>query len=269
MIKFSILIAHYNNFEYFKDCYQSILNQTYQDFEVIIVDDCSTDGSYEKVKDWVKDDSRFKVFQNEENKGVGYTKKRCIDLANGEYCAFLDPDDAISPNALQCSLENFVSHQIVAVYSQIQMCDSHLNFIKLFPNQQQIENGNNLFLNIFFEVNHFFVFKREAYLKTIGIDTSLTSAVDQDLYLKLYEIGNFKFIPKANYLYRLHDKGVSQEKSKKEKLNKNWHKVLYNTLKRRNITTIYNKNIDTIENLPKLVFQKENTFFKKLLRKFL
>lgn len=265
---FSILIAHYNNFEYFKDCYQSILNQTYQDFEVIILDDCSTDGSYEKVKDWVKNDSRFKVFQNEENKGVGYTKGKLIELATGEICGFLDPDDAITPNALENSLSHF-SENIIAVYSFIKMCDNQLNFVKLLPNQKQVKNNNPFFLNIFFDVNHFFLFRKKAYLKTEGIDIELTSAVDQDLYLKLYEQGSFKLIKEPHYIYRMHDKGVSQEKSKKGILNKNWDKVLRNTLKRRNTTKIYGKNLNEIENLPRFVFQKENTFLKKLLRKLL
>lgn len=267
-MKFSILIAHYNNFEYFKDCYQSIINQTFKNFEVIILDDHSTDDSYEKVKDWVKNDSRFKVFQNEENKGVGYTKAKLIELATGEICGFLDPDDAIAPNALKNSLLHF-SEDIIAVYSFIKMCDNQLNFVKLFPNQKQVENNNPCFLNIFFDVNHFFLFRKNAYLKTEGIDPELTSAVDQDLYLKLYEQGSFKLIKEPHYIYRMHDKGVSQEKSKKGMLNKNWDKVLRNTLKRRNIDKIYGKNIHEIENLPNFVFKKENSFFKKLLRKFL
>ncbi|WOC52440.1 hypothetical protein BPO_1793 [Bergeyella porcorum] len=266
-MKFSILIAHYNNFEYFKDCFKSIINQTFQDFEVIIVDDYSTDGSFEKIKELVKEDSRFKIFRNEENKGVGYTKKKCIELANGEICGFLDPDDALATTALEDAINTF-SSEITAVYSKIQICDNQLKFIKLFPGQKQVKNDISSFLNIFFEVNHFFVFKREDYLKTEGINPELTSAVDQDLYLKLYEIGKFKFIPKANYIYRLHDKGVSQAKSKKDTLNHNWHIVLQNTLKRRNITKLYGKKASKISNLPKFVFEKENTFLKKLLRIF-
>lgn len=265
---FSILIAHYNNYHYFIDCYKSIINQTYQDFEVIIVDDCSTDGSLQKIKNLVKEDARFKIFKNEENRGVGFTKKRCVELASGEFCGFVDPDDAITPSALKDAITSF-SDVIVAVYSQIQMCDDNLKFIKLFPGQKQVRNGNRLFLNIFFEANHFFVFKRQAYLKTKGIDETLSSAVDQDLYLKLYETGDFRFILKPNYIYRLHDRGVSQEKSKKEKLNKNWHKVLKNTLDRRGITKIYNIEVEKIDNLPRFIFEKENTFFKRLLRKFL
>ena len=141
-----------------------------------------------------------------------------------------------------------------------------MNFIKLFPNQKQIKNNNPYFLNINFEVNHFFVFRKMSYLKTEGIDPNLTSAVDQDLYLKLYEVGKLKFLPKPNYIYRLHDKGVSQNKLKKEKLYQNWHKVLYNTLKRRNINIIFGKKVSEIENLPKFIFKKENSLLNKIKR---
>ena len=105
-----------------------------------------------------------------------------------------------------------------------------------------------------------------SYLKTEGIDPNLTSAVDQDLYLKLYEVGKLKFLPKPNYIYRLHDKGVSQNKLKKEKLYQNCHKVLYNTLKRRNINIIFGKKVSEIENLPKFIFKKENSLLNKIKR---
>lgn len=266
-MKFSILIAHYNNFEYFKDCYQSIISQTYQDFEVIILDDCSTDDSYEKVKDWVKNDPRFRVFQNEENRGVGYTKHRLIELATGEICGFLDPDDALVKKAVETSINAYKNEKIIATYSQLYLCSPHLEIQGKFPNTRKIRNGNPIFLNINFEIAHFFTFRKTAYLKIEGIDLELTSAVDQDLYLKLYEQGDFKLIKKPLYMYRLHNKGVSQEKSKKEQLNKNWDTTLRNTLKRRHITKIYGKNIAEIENLPNFVSQKENTFLKRLLRK--
>ena len=78
---FSILVAHYNNYEYFKDCYKSIIGQTFQNFEVIIVDDCSTDDSLEKIRNLVSKDQRFKIYTNEENKGVGYTKKKVYRIS--------------------------------------------------------------------------------------------------------------------------------------------------------------------------------------------
>lgn len=268
MIKFSILVAHYNNYNYFTECYDSILKQTYQEYEIVLVDDCSTDDSYQKIIELTKDNPKVKIFRNEENSGVGLTKKRCIDLASGEICGFVDPDDTLTENALQIIIENYSENNIV-VYSQFYECDAKLNPIKLFPHSRAIKNGNKLFFNVFFEATHFFTFKREAYYKTSGINDKLTSAVDQDLYLKLYEIGNFKFVKAPLYYYRIHEKGVSQESSKKEKLHKNWHQTILDTTKRRKIDSLYGEKITDIENLPGFLKVKQNSIFKKIQRKFL
>ncbi|PST44819.1 glycosyl transferase family 2 [Riemerella anatipestifer] len=269
-MKFSILVAHYNNYNYFLDCYKSIINQTHQNFEVILVDDCSNDGSLEKIQNLVKNDIRFKVFKNDENKGVGYTKRKCVELATGDICGFVDPDDAIIPSAIEKSIEKYLEKDtIVATHSNISVCDEKLNYIRDFKGTRKVKNSDSFFFNIDFSVNHFFTFKKLAYDKTSGIDNELTSAVDQDLYLKIYEQGNFAYINENLYLYRIHEKGVSQDKSKKDKLNHNWHKVLLNTLKRRKMSRIYERNIDEINNLPKFLFEKENSFLKKLIRKFI
>lgn len=268
-MKFSILIAHYNNFEYFKDCYQSIITQSYQDFEVVILDDYSTDGSYEKVKDWVKDDPRFKVFQNEENKGVGYTKGKLIELATGEICGFLDPDDALHKEALEIIIKNYDDENYVAIYSQCYFCDGHLNTMYVLKSNKAISNRNPLFFNIFFEVNHFFTFRRKAYLQTEGIDKNLRIAEDQDLYLKLYERGDFKFIKNPLYLYRRHSQGLSQDidKSKVERKKADWTKILRSALERRKIDILYGKKIQDIEDLPTFIYQNQNTIWKRILRR--
>ncbi|AZI55865.1 glycosyltransferase family 2 protein [Epilithonimonas vandammei] len=263
---FSLLIAHYNNYDLFLDCYDSIVKQSYSNFEVIILDDCSTDGSFEKLTEFLKDDARFKIYQNDSNQGVGFTKKRLAELANGEVCGFLDPDDALSKNAIENSVKNHTEKNVVT-YSKFLLCDANLNHLKLFPQSRAIKNGDEKFFNIFLEANHFFTFKKSAYNKTSGINAELTSAVDQDLYLKLYEIGNFTFINEALYYYRLHEKGVSQEKSKKGKLNENWQKVILDTAKRRNIERLYGKDIQDIDNLPEFIFKNQNTFLKKIQRK--
>ena len=98
-MKFSILIANYNNGKFFQDCYKSILQQTYHNWEVVILDDASTDNSVEVIKNIIQNDSRFRWYENEKNEGVGFTKGKLIELAEGEICGYLDPDDAILPNA--------------------------------------------------------------------------------------------------------------------------------------------------------------------------
>lgn len=261
MKKFSVLIAHYNNFEYFKACYQSLLNQSFDDFEVIIVDDCSTDDSFKNIKTLTQKDPRVRLYKNKENKGVGFTKRRCVELASGEVCGFLDSDDALADNAIELSLKKHAGDN-VAVYSRFFFCEDNLA-LKMFPSSGAVKNGDQKFFNIFFEVNHFFSFKKTAYEKTSGINPDLSSAVDQDLYLKLYETGNFTFIKEPLYLYRKHKRGLSQDESKKEMLYKNWHQVILDAAKRRNIQSLYGKNTEEIACLPGFILKQQNHFLRK------
>ena len=265
-MKFSVLIAHYNNAEYFMQCYESLKKQTFQDFEIIVVDDCSTDDSFEKIQNYCDGDSRVKFFQNSENKGVGFTKKRCVEEASGEICGFVDPDDALTENAIEISVKAY-NENYIATYSQFYLCDENLNIQNIFKRTKKIKNKNPLFFNTEFEVAHFFTFKKEAYLRTEGINPNYKVAEDIDYILKLYEIGSFQFIKKPLYLYRIHKTGLSHDETKTYIKNETWHTVLLNAAKRRNISKLFGKKIDDIENLPKFIFQKENTLLKKIKRK--
>lgn len=268
MTKFSVLIAHYNNATYFKDCYQSLLDQTYKNWEAIIVDDASTEDEKLNLKKIIEDDPRFILIENEVNRGVGYCKSTSIKNAKGQICGFLDPDDALSKNAIQLSVDAFENDEyLVATHSKMWNCDDNLKPEYISFRSRKIKNSRKLFFNVRFPVTHFFCFRLEIYKKTEGLDENLTSAVDQDLYLKLYEKGNFAFIPEPLYLYRIHKKGVSQQKSKKERLYENWNLVLQKTLERRGIEVLFGKNVSTIKSLPHFIYQKRNTLFHKIARK--
>lgn len=267
MSVFSVLIANYNNWNYFQDCYKTLQNQTFQDFEIVVVDDGSTDGSYEKFLELSKIDSKIKLYQNEENKGVGYTKKKLIEKATGEICGFVDPDDALSENALEICLSVYKSSiKIVATYSKFYICDEDLNVQKISPKAQKIKNNDSLFFNIFFQVGHFFTFKKEAYLKTSGINTSLKFAEDLDMYLKLYEIGEFYFIDKPLYFYRIHNNSLTNIIDKKKDNKIYWHQALLHALERRNILFLYGKEIQSIKSLPSFIHQKQNTLKVRIIR---
>lgn len=266
-MKFSILVAHFNNAVYFKDCYESIIQQTYTDWEVIIVDDCSEKEEKDALRELIRNDKRFFLYENETNRGVGYTKNKCIKLATGDVCGFVDPDDALTHDALEKSIKAYSNQNIIGTYSRFYICDEHLTIQKLFPHSARIKNGSKNFFNINFEIAHFFTFKRDQFINWNTIDETLSSSVDQDLYLKLYERGEFVFINKSLYLYRIHSQGVSQNKGKKEKLYKNWHQVLYNTLTRRGIKVLYNTDIQQISRLPDFIFKKQNTLISRFFRK--
>lgn len=209
----SILVANYNNGHYFKDCYDSLVKQTYQNWEVIIVDDCSTDNSVAVIKTLVGQDQRFKIYENNENKGAGYTKRRCVELANGEICGFVDPDDAIVESAIDVMVKKHQEEQLVSlIYSQFYLCDENLNIQKPWKTKQ-VSNNSKDFFNFDGTISHFASFKKAAYFKTEGIDSYLQRAVDQDLYLKLYEVAEVLFLDEHLYMYRIHDGGISTIKN--------------------------------------------------------
>ncbi|MDK7374444.1 glycosyltransferase family 2 protein [Weeksella virosa] len=264
---FSIIICNYNNGHYFNKCFETLINQKFTEFEVIIVDDKSSDNSIEIIEDLIKNDERFKFYINEKNSGYSFTLDRGIRLANSEIIARVDPDDGITENAISEMYKILENGVYCAAYSQMYQCDEDLNVKGVVPTTRKIPVGNKNFFNIFFEVTHFFAFKKSAYLKVGGLDTTLSSSVDQDLYLKLYEYGLFKFIKKPFYYYRIHNAGISQDLNKKIKLKANRNKVLENTIKRRGFSKLYGVEVNQIDDLINFIFNKQNTIFKKLQRK--
>ena len=97
----SVIIPVYNVEEYLHFCLNSILKQTYQNFEIICIDDASTDSSLEILEYFTQKDSRVKIIKNDYNKGPGYSRNRGLDVAQGNYISFLDADDWFSFNAFE------------------------------------------------------------------------------------------------------------------------------------------------------------------------
>lgn len=207
---FSILVANYNNGHFFKDCYESIINQTYINWEVIIVDDASTDNSIELIKLIVGNDSRFKIFANEENKGCGYTKNRCAELAQGELLGFLDSDDALTIDALSTMSEAHCLNEGVAIItSKYEFVDLKMNFKEVSSQGGDIPDGQSYLTSMKGILTHFATFKNQFFKQTAGIDEKMKRAVDQDLYYKLEEQGKHLFIDKVLYRYRINDNSIS------------------------------------------------------------
>lgn len=242
-MKFSVLIANYNNGKFFKECYDSIIAQDYKNWEAIILDDASTDDSVEVIKKLTGSDERFKIYRNEENSGVGITKSKLIELAEGDICGFVDPDDAITPNALSSSIKIFQKQRnVVLTYSKFAKCDENLKILEVPKIAQQVINNSPFFFNCPVNIVHFVCFRKSIYNQTEKMNTEMKIAEDQDLYLKMYEKGKVKFINEVNYLYRLHSGGISQNDNR-PKSREYFAKVIFNTMKRRKLSSINGKTI--------------------------
>ena len=96
----SIVVPVYNAARFMDDTIQTVLNQTYQNWELLLVDDCSSDDSIQIIKKYLKKDKRIKLFKLSENSGAAIARNTGIDKAKGRYLAFLDADDLWVKNKL-------------------------------------------------------------------------------------------------------------------------------------------------------------------------
>lgn len=184
---FSILIANYNNGNSLIKAVESVMRQTYANWEIVIVDDGSTDNSFD-IYQKLAEDNRIRVFYNNKNQGCGYTKRRCAELAAGEICGFLDPDDTLEDLALEKHIDAHKNSSVSVVYSKAHYCkpDGKIIGESSFPDFSQ---GKTYFDYRTWGSMHFTSFKRVYYLKTEGINPQLKAGVDQDLYFRMEEVG--------------------------------------------------------------------------------
>ncbi len=124
MPKVSVVIASYNHEKYVAETIQSILDQTYQDFEIVITDDGSTDGTVTEIKKLT--DPRIKLFCFENNRGACVAKRKCLDEAKGEFIAALNSDDVFLPDKLEKQVRFLDEHpELGAVFGYAQIVDEN------------------------------------------------------------------------------------------------------------------------------------------------
>ncbi len=112
----------YNCEKYIYESVKSVLNQTYTDWELIIIDDCSNDSTWSIIESI--NDSRVRKYKNDTNRGIAYTRNRGIELSNGEYIALLDDDDIYFSTKLERQVDYLEAHQDVDIVgSKVQWID--------------------------------------------------------------------------------------------------------------------------------------------------
>ena len=207
-LKFSVLIANYNNAIFIKEAIDSVISQSYSNWEIIIVDDASTDESIDVIQEYLND-KRIILDVNSENKGCGFTKNKCTKIATGDIFGFLDPDDKLTTEALDIMIKEHINGpEYSLIFSNRFVCDPQLN-----PRKNQPKIIYNKEVSLLDEnegrVSHFATFKKNKYIGTEGIDDSFKRAVDMDLYYKLEEVGQINFTDQRLYYWRVHSSGIS------------------------------------------------------------
>lgn len=252
---FSILVANFNNGHFFTDCYKSIISQTYSNWECIIIDDGSTDNSVQVIKEIINKDDRFKFFYNSKNEACGYTKDKCAQLASGEICGFLDPDDTLVVDALEIMVMEHKNNEHVSIItSKFELVNLDMSFKAHSYQGGAIPDGKSYLTTTQGNLTAFATFKLKSYSKTTGINKKMKRAVDQDLYYKMEEQGGHLFLDKVLYRYRINDNSISANKNVFKA--QYWHLyAMVQAYERRKNTTIDNFSKTQINKL------KSNYYF--------
>ncbi len=252
-MKVSILVAHYNNNQYLKETLESCYNQTYVNWELIIVDDGSiTPPSISIIPEKYRD--RVILFFHDVNKGVGATFKMCADLATGDLLCMLGAEDTLSIDALELCVEVHKKNENVSLTnSQMYRCDENLSILGLYP-YKEVSPKKTYIKNM--TIGSLACFKREYYDLTDGFSEYFKKAVDHDLYLKLDEVGALYFINRPLYHYRKNPNGISQGSNSKEALIFSL-KARLNAYKRRSRKNIFNYNLNEYKELNFLYFKNK------------
>lgn len=213
----SVIIPAYNSEKTIEKTIESVLNQTFADFELIVINDGSQDSTLDIVSQ-VKD-TRIKVFSYP-NAGANFSRNRGFSHAVGDMVSFLDADDIWTPDKLASQLQALQENTTAAVsYSWTDYINENGEF--LLSGTHITVNGDvyeQLLVINFLENGSNFLVRREAFIEVDGFDESITACQDWDIGLRLARKYNFVAVPSVQILYRISPNSQSSNLARQEKL---------------------------------------------------
>tara|TARA_A100001011_G_scaffold100527_1_gene105921 strand:+ start:1393 stop:2328 length:936 start_codon:yes stop_codon:yes gene_type:complete len=198
-IKFSIVIPLYNKEDYVLNTLNSIFKQTFSNYEIIIVNDASTDNSLQLVKEL--NDKRIRIIENKENLGLSATRNAGISNAKSDYIAFLDADDCWHTTFLEriaALIEEFPNEGVFATFYEENFKGKRLYPKIKIPDHKK---GTSFLVTNFFKLNMYrliltqscFAAKKEVLENINGYDTTVTFAEDIDFYIRCFSKHNLAY----------------------------------------------------------------------------
>lgn len=230
-MKYSIIIPVYNVEKYIDRCLKSILEQSYEKYEVIIVNDGSPDNSMDIIKKYTKKDKRFKAY-TKENGGLSDARNYGVEQATGDVIVFIDGDDYVNPDLLLKVNEEFeCSRDIDVVRYQLRLVDENYNVYEqpgylVFSNLPSTEAYKLLLKNTYVDVAWGYAYRKEFFTRNkfkyakgrIHEDLGLT-------HLILVKANNISSIDYVGYNYVQRDGSIINSYNRKQNLRK-----VYDTL---------------------------------------
>lgn len=243
----TVIIPTFNSANYIEKAINSVLNQTYKDIEIVVVDDCSTDNTIEILSKY-ENINNFKIIKNTENVGVGISRKIGINNANGEYITFLDSDDFILKDFIEISLKLAKQQDSDVIYTSVGIL-SPTNQLKIVQ-VGDFFSENEAKLNIFFWCEMNFItgklFKTELLKKCHWSERRIAEDV-QTLFYIMYEASKVRSFPYVGYIHVCREGSLmaynSKEIDEKDNLEYSFHNFCYNCIAEKEMLEfLINKN---------------------------
>jgi glycosyltransferase involved in cell wall biosynthesis len=226
MEKINILMATYNGRRYVAKQIESILNQTYQDFRLIISDDCSTDSTLKILEEYEKKDKRIEIYSQGQNLGVSANFEFLISKVRSEYFMFADQDDIWKPDKIENSVRKLETENLDLVYTDLEVVDSRLNQIApsywalkgLDYRIKKYNNFESLYLNNF--VTGCTMLVKSKWINEFMPLPKISTYVLHDYWITLVisQSGKIGYLDKPTIKYRQHSNNKVGSKTKTEEL---------------------------------------------------
>lgn len=209
----SVVVAAYNAEAHISECIESILRQTYTNWELIICDDCSTDRTVEIVEAYQKREPRIKLLQNKENMRAGASRNKCIEISQGKFVMIQDADDVCAEDRMEKLVDRIQKGNMDFVSSGHYLFDDGGEYKTVVGSNEYPKKEDFLFGTPFCHAAT--LFRKECLEKANGYRVSKETrrGQDYDLFMRLYAL---EFcgcnIPDVLYGYRVDKNTLSRRK---------------------------------------------------------
>lgn len=210
----SLIIPLYNREQYLSSTIESVLAQSYPDFELLIWDDGSTDDSLEIARKYAAKDKRVKVVAHE-HLGIGWTLKKAIAATSGKYIGSVDSDDLLHKDALLETVPILERQADVGMVYTEYLVMNDLGNIGAKGKRCTIPYSAQRLL-IDFMTFHFRLLRRSVYDLVGGVRPEFDTAEDYDLCLRLSEVTQIVQVKKPLYYYRVHENSICFQKQNEQ-----------------------------------------------------
>lgn len=216
----SIILPVYNGEDFLEEAIKSILKQTYSNFELIIINDASTDSSLTIAKEFSLIDERIRIFSNEKNLLLPESLNLGHKYAKGEYITWTSDDNLLKPNFLKTLLNNLLSTGSDIIYSDYDIILENGDLKRIHRPGSLPEL---IFENI---IGASFLYKRNVFYELNGYDKSLFLVEDYYFFLKASLLFKFHHISISLYQYRIHSNSLTGEIKSNEQYSERYREAL-------------------------------------------